>query len=130
MTGNFTDEPRKQLTACNNRIDDTLLAAEDLPEIGQLYIMTRPGELRVDIPFTSIAYAEYRQALGSNWILEQGTQQGQQDNDSDGYWYFVHKYTGIRLTLCLNADNEYATCKRIKVGAREVPIYETVCNEG
>lgn len=126
---NFTDELREQLTTCNDRINDTLLAAEDLPEVGQLYITTRPGELRVDIPFTSTIYVEYRQALGSNWILEQGTQQTQQDSDSDGYWQFVHKYTGVRLTLCLDAASKYATCKRIQVGTSSVPIYETICNE-
>ncbi len=125
----FTDELREQLTTCNNRIDDTLEAAKDLPEIGKLYFLTRPGLLRVDIPFTSTAYTEYRHALGNKWILEQGTQQRRQDNDSDGYWYFVHKYTGTRLTLCLDAASKRATCSRIQAGVEKVPIYEAVCNE-
>lgn len=121
----FTSRLEKQLKEYASKIESTITAARDLPEIGRLYTTVEPGSLRVDVPFTPTAYAEYRKALGSKWQSKK--ESSWQTSDGDTYFSFAHKKTGVFLALCLDATSEYATCKRVQVGTKEIPIFETIC---
>lgn len=123
----FTSGLEKQLEEYASKIEDTIQAAQDLPETGHLYTMVSPGELRVDIPHTPTAYAEYRAALGNKWRQDTTLEQGRQNDRGDVYWHFTHKELDIEFTLCLDSKSEYATCTRVQVGVKEMPIFETVC---
>ncbi len=123
----FTKQLEKQLREDASKIEVTIQAARDLPETGHLYTTTEPGRLRVDVPFTPTAYTEYRKILGNKWQQQPETNQASQNDVGDNYWFFVHKETNVHLTLCLDATSEYATCKRIQTGTKEVKIFETVC---
>ncbi len=123
----FTEQLEKQLREDASKIEVTIQAAQDLPEIGHLYTTVEPGRLRVDVPFTPTAYTEYRKALGNKWRQRPGMNQVSQNDAGDSYWFFVHKETDVHLTLCLDATSEFATCKRIQIGMKEVQIFETTC---
>lgn len=120
----FTSVLEERLNKYASKVKDTIVAAFDLPEIGKLYGTIDAGELRVDVPFTPTAYVEYRKALGDKW--RKGAE-GWQNSDGDSYFEFIHKATEIPLTLCLDAASKYATCKRVQIGTKEVPIFETIC---
>lgn len=120
----FTAKLEQALTERVSKVEITIQAAKDLPEIGDLYITIEPGELRVDLPFTEIAYEEYRKALGDKWRKMTHTWQ---TDDGDRYFSFDHVKTGVLLVICLDATSDFATCKRIRIGMKEVPIFETVC---
>lgn len=123
----FTAKLEKALNDHTSKVEKTIQAAKDLPEIGHLYTGIEAGRVRVDIPFTPTAYKEYRKALGSKWKQRSGMKQSTQNDVGDNYWYFIHE-NGVHLTLCLDAASEHATCKRVQIGMKEVPVFETICS--
>lgn len=83
--------------------------------------------IRIDIPMTLTAFADFRRFLGSDWKRKPDAYEYQSDS-GDRYFSFLHRETGVDLRLCLKADSEFATCERKQVGVKEVPIMEAVCN--
>lgn len=83
------------------------------------------NNLRFDVPYTPDAFARFRRLLGKDW-----ERKGHEwtSEDGDRYFSFCHKETKVYLLLCLRPDFVGATCERKRVGTKEVPIYEVVCN--
>lgn len=83
--------------------------------------------IRVDIPMTLTAFADFRRFLGSDWKRKQNAYE-YQSSSGNRYFSFMHRGTGVELRLCLRADSEFATCERKQVGVIEEPVYEVVCS--
>lgn len=107
---------------------NTLEALKDIPDDigGNLYDWLGPGQLRVDFPFIPDTYREIRKKLGRAWAWKKS----RQADDGDMYFYFVHRKTGIQLTICFDADNKLSTCRKVQVGTKTTPVYEVICEGG
>lgn len=109
------------------KIRDTIALLPDGLEVFKARIYGNcENYIRIDIPMTITAFADFRRFLGSDWTRDKAAYEYQAD-DGDRYFSFLRKETGIELKLCLRADSQYATCQRKQVGVKEVPIFEVVC---
>ena len=112
-----------RLAAIRDTID---LLPDDLEGFKATIYHNCEDYIRVDIPMTLTAFADFRRFLGSDWKRKPNAYE-YQAFAGDRYFSFLHRKTGVELRLCLRADSEFATCERKQVGVKEEPIYEVVC---
>lgn len=123
---NAITEYNKALESLAQMRDAVSLIPDALLELPGSFLYHSSEYLRVDIAFTDTAFRQARKLLGTDWRRRK-FMPGYKADSGDVYAFYVHKETGVELCLCLDAAQKYASCKRVIVGVKEVPIYEVVC---
>jgi hypothetical protein len=102
-------------------------AIESLPDFDTRQLYDSCEEICATIPYDLAKIREVRAALGSDWEVR--------DNPyvmESGSWVVRYQKVNdptICLVLFADAYGDGATCKRVKVGVKELPIYKIVCGE-
>jgi hypothetical protein len=116
----------EKLEGLQKSIPDTIKAAKSLPlEFGELYQITEPGELRIDMQYNVVQYRILRRFLKNDWKFVD-----KYFHENLGFWFsnFAHKRLEVDLKIGLElSSNEEASCRRIKVGEKTMPIYKMEC---
>lgn len=75
------------------------------------------------IPYNLATLRKIRRALGSNWRLSASF-----FDNRDGVRFLSYRHSlGYSLSFHLQSSHSGATCARVKVGERTVPIYDVTC---
>lgn len=89
------------------------------------YIQMCDGSLHIDFPWNDGFSKVMEQAEDNGWVL--GSEYEMPESGSHAYIY-VHEECRFRLWLEKNASASGSTCKRVKIGTREIPVYTVDCD--
>jgi hypothetical protein len=120
----------ERMMSLKSLIPATIKAIDDLPDIGRLYTILDPGELRIQLDYKPSDYLLARRMLAKKW-----TYKGHRFNEYTGNVYveFAHKdkdLDRIKLDLELEFSPEFengASCRLVEIGHKTETIYGLEC---
>ena len=97
----------------------------DLPGV-EPYASADTMSVYIHIPFSPPALLAMRRAMGRGWKLRRCTTYS---NDTQNIQRAYGKEgEEFEIAVCMSTAMEGATCQRVQVGERVVPVYEVHCN--
>lgn len=109
-------------------IPATIGAINDLPDVGNLYTVLNPGQLRIQVDCVPTEYLALRRTLAKKWKYI-----GHRFSELTGnyYVYFEHRnFEKVILALELEFPVEFengASCRLVETGHKTTPLYGLEC---
>jgi hypothetical protein len=94
---------------------------DNLPNEAEIWATEH--DLRINLPFSLCLFKQVRKLLGRNWKRHRSF-----SNDQGRKFIIYLAQDKTDLTICLEPEHENATCQRLQVGTKEIPIYRVTCN--
>ncbi len=116
----------------SNLVGTTLRALESIPD-GYVDFHTatsKPGEIKLSLPYDIEILREFRRELGSQWQVDPARKYRHGRAHSGGYrgYYYLHSSLPVELTVYIDPTLDGSVCRRVQVGEVTEPVYEIVCN--